>query len=560
MPLNQKFACGEFVDNRYQLDIQIHSGRWGEVFRATDRRDDRPVAVRFFPGAVKADEFVLHGRRLASLRAPGLSTPIAFGTHQGVLYAVERWAAGQTLEGYLAEQGPLGLPQVLEVLEHLLRALGKAHELNIVHGLLRPSKIVVADLDSDRPRVTIVDLQVWRFFELASGQKAFVESNLSRRILRYSGPEILQQNAVFLATDVYSLGLLIVEMLTGMPALDENHRVVLIAKLLDPTPLELASDINVGPLFRGFLARLLAKNPADRLPDANAVYSLFQEQRAAFLAELQPARASAAAGSPNTELFADAPSSAAPLAPAEDDAAYDALLAAPPNRSELFDDSSALGDPDSPTRQNTVEPKRHTPNSSLIDGPALDDFDPSIIEDIPQATEVQLFPSPEDVRALTPIGEARPLIADAPEIEELQLQEEAPRPASKTPRQARASTNPGLTTSATVGLAGFGLLLLLAGAFFLLRSPTTPQAQDIALSAGPSSEAAEVLRHKIKINTSPPALRVQVQGRPSGMSPMTIEVRDDEFPLQVQARLNADTILTHTLEGPQEELLIEFAP
>lgn len=549
MPLNQKFACGETVDNRYQLDIEVHSGRWGEVFRATDRRDNRPVAVRFFSGTAHAEEFIAHGRRLASLRAPGLSTPIAFGAHRGVLYAVSRWAAGQTLEGYLEERGPLSLEQILLVLDHLLQGLSKAHELNLAHGLLRPSKIVVSDLDQDRARVTIVDLHIWRLFELASGQEAFPESNLSRRILRYSGPEILQQNAVMVVSDVYSLGLLVIEMLTGRPALDENHRVALIAKLLDPTPIELRPELNIGPLFREFLTKLLAKDPAQRLPNANAVYTLFQSQREEFLSEAQPQQTP----SPKDELFGGAPTNAAPLAEVTEDEAYEALLAEDANRSELF--GAPMGSEAAAAELSsaaTDQARRHTPNSSLLDSPTLDDFDPAIIADIPQATEVQRFPSPEDVRALTPIGEPLPIILP-PKEDQDSTDEEPQRPVKPA-----ATKNTGLTLGATIGLAAFGLAILLVGAFILLKPNPDSDSSALASDDDTAQEVEEVIRHKIRINTSPPALRVQVQGRPSGMSPMEIEVRDDEFPLQIQARLNAENIVTHTLQGPQEELLIEF--
>lgn len=579
MPLNQKFACGELVDNRYQLDIQIHSGRWGEIFRATDRRDDRPVAVRFFPGAANAEEFVLHGRRLASLRAPGLSTPIAFGAHQGVLYAIHRWAAGQTLEDYLAEQGPLNLGQTLQILGDLLEALAKAHDLNLSHGLLRPSKIVIGDLANERARVTIVDFQLWKFFELASGQQAFVEQNLSRRILRYSGPEILQNNAVMMVTDVYALGLLVVEMLTGQPALDENHRVALIAKLLDPTPLELGADVQVGPLFRNFLSQLLAKNPTDRVPNAGAVLALFNENRDDFLAELEPPSTpqdavQAAPSTPKRELFGQAPSTIEPLAPPMVDEDYDELISQATDPDELFGEPLYLGEGQAPPRNDNAEsrarPQRHAPNSSLIDGPSLEDIDPAIIEAIPQATEVQRFPSSETARALTPIGESIFGEAQSESAQEVDVQgndqnvqdlaQQDPQPPSSPPPKtspAEATADASLSINATLGLAICGLAIIIIGALFLLKPDAGPDAAELAAQEA-ALQQEQVTRHKIRINTSPPALRVQVQGRPSGMSPMTVEVTDDEFPLQIQARLNADTIVTHTLEGPQEEFLIEF--
>lgn len=289
MSLVQRFSSGDVVENRYRLDICIHEGRWGDIYRATDQLNDRPVAIRFFPisedGPADYDKFSAHARELSGLTAPSVSVPIDHGMEREIPYLVFRWAHGQDLQDRLAERGPLSFEQTLTVAEKMLKGLHHAHQSHLTHGLIRPVKVFVDDIDGDNPFVKLVDFQIWRFFEWTSGQEAFAEENLSRRIVRYTAPEVLDEHRVKPVTDLYATGLVIIEMLTGEPAFDDNHRVALIARQMSDELASLDDDHRAGTAFRDFLQQLVEKDETRRFASASKAHSAFQEQRDRFLSE-----------------------------------------------------------------------------------------------------------------------------------------------------------------------------------------------------------------------------------------------------------------------------------
>ena len=288
MSLIEKFECGDVVENRYHLDIKIHEGRWGDIYRATDQLNDRPVALRFFPvgedGPDDYDRFEANARELSGLTAPTIATPSDHGLEDDVPYLVYRWAHGQNLQDRLAEKGALDLDKTVLILEKVLDGLSRAHDSRLTHGLLRPVKIIVDDLDND-PFVKIVDLQIWRFFEWSSGKKAFDESNLSRRIVRYTSPEVLDEHRVKPATDIYATGLITIEMLTGQPAFDDNNRVALIARQLGDELADPGPDAGIGDVFREFIDKLVAKDEQDRFRTGAQALDAFDEKSDTFLSE-----------------------------------------------------------------------------------------------------------------------------------------------------------------------------------------------------------------------------------------------------------------------------------
>lgn len=591
MAAHREFSWGDVVDNRYRLDLRIHEGRWGDILKATDRKNNRPVAIRFFPsesenGEVSSfEKFSNLARNLSKITAPGLGIPIDWGEVPGVFYVVYRWAQGQTLEDRLVERGPLDFDQIVAITERLLTILSRAHQLRISHGMIRPGKIILDGLDEGNLHVSLVDFQVWRLYELASSEEAFDESRLSRKIIRYTGPEVVQSRTPLVPTDLFSLGLVILEMLQGTPYLDDNHRIALIARQLDAGPIDL-SGFPIGPGFQAFLARCLEKEPSARLPDAEAALDLFHRRRDRFKSSVQleddvtpvvktvPAEYGLQGGQPiptsvgevdvDEELFGRHPSRVAPVSKGsldEDESAggndFDTL-----DRDELlgeeidFDgeldvrESSAKEGGRGPER---VTPKRTvsmanrlTPNSSLIEDDLSDipDLDLAVVAVVPEVAPVE--PLPESGHQHPPEDLHPPL-------------EEARRDPEPSTRRSPPPSSPSLDLL-NVGLVGLLVVALIGGIYFFFGLSPGNELEAIPEDGEITPAEAAGLQevYPLRITTNPPALRVQVRGHGSQLSPVEIRVRGDEFPLPIRARLNAEHIIDTQIPEPTAEFHIDF--
>ncbi len=599
MSLIQKFSCGDVVENRYSLDIQVHEGRWGDIFRATDRLNDSPVAIRFFPngddGTADFERFSSHARELSGLTEPIIAKPVDHGMADEIPYVVYRWAKGQNLEAILAEQGKLKLADTLTIMAQILEGLDSAHQSRLTHGLLRPVKIIISGLDDGDPLVRLVDLQIWRFFEWSSGQKAFEASNLSRRIVRYLSPEVLEEHRVRPQSDLYSVGLIAIEMLTGKPAFDDNHRVALIAQQLSDEPAELSASAKAGPAFREFLAKLVAKDRSERFSSAAAALEALEAGRDEFLSEpTEPAppkeeepsepalsepseepvdeapapgdsqpidddnsKASEAveaaqefapeeefdpAAEADDELFGDDPSSMRSLSDGSslsgdddspfgaDDSPFDDELDFGDSQEILLDESARRGGIDGSTK---AAGHSHRPEDGDAGADEDDEFDPAIADDIPLATG-------DDKRIQDVDEQVRGSFTDPSAT----TNRPRPRP------QPRKDSN--LSTPVTLVLS-LALVAIIGGAayFFIFDNDNGDVADGVA-EAGELAE--EVSTFMLTITTSPPAQTVLIEGRSRGISPMEVEVSEDELPLQVRARTDRENVHERIVTEPQSEI------
>ncbi|TXD38944.1 protein kinase [Lujinxingia vulgaris] len=606
MVVQPRVKIGELIDDRYRLETLIHEGRWGLVFRASDLElGDRPVAIRIFPrgedGPADPTGFARQAAELRALKSETIATPYAHGTVQGFPYIVTQWARGMPLDTYLKKQGLLSLKVTLPLLQQLLYALDNAHQVNLTHGILRPAKIMVTPRPSGPPALSVVDFQIWRLYELSSGDEAFDEAHLSRRLVRYMAPEILSDRTITPAADLYTVGLLAIEMLTGTPAYPEDHRIALIARQLAPEPPDLPYFVDAGEGFRSFLSMLVTKDSGARLQTAAVASDILDQQGERFIQEPpaiepEPVPSSVAVSSevedgeasvevpgldapsdpfmvaPESEVFEhDALPDQAPVQPARADEQGDVdelflseqsglrslsdgrdlgmdtqspldFLSDDANVDDLFASELNFGQDDEDAKPASGDPSRSA--SISIEEPipeGLDELPSEAYNDIPDAVEV----APEPAVTSATSAQHRPAYPSPGPIQ--------PRP---TRQRAPHTPTPGAPKSGPP-LLGLGLIALaLAGAAaFLLMSPTeAPQsAQAEALEEAPTEAT-----HVVRITTSPPALRVLLDGKSQGFSPVDLKLKDSQFPVKVGARLNANNEQTRTLEAPTSELHFEF--
>jgi len=208
---------GEIIDGRYKLNRIVASGGMATIYAATDLRLDRTIAVKIMHPHLAQDEkfverFIREAKAAASLSHPNIVAVLDQGWNQGgtpCVFIVMELVEGSTLRDYLFEQGPASVEQTLQMLMPVASALAAAHKIGIVHRDIKPENILV----SKEGRIKIADFGLARGALL--GTTLTAESSVILGSVSYLSPEQVQRGIADSRSDVYSLGIVLFELLTG---------------------------------------------------------------------------------------------------------------------------------------------------------------------------------------------------------------------------------------------------------------------------------------------------------------------------------------------------------
>ncbi|MBT2398407.1 serine/threonine-protein kinase [Streptomyces sp. ISL-100] len=267
---------GRIIAGRYELSTVIGQGGMGQVWTAYDQRLDRRVAVKLLrpdrmAAATAADEmrrrFVRECRVTAQVDHPGLVTVHDAGSDDDDLYLVMQYVKGADLADHLAEHDPYPWPWAVAVAAQLCAVLSAVHAVPIVHRDLKPRNVMV----KPEGTVTVLDLGVASVLDTDTTRLTHTGSPIGSPA--YMAPEQAMGGAVGPYTDLYALGVLLHELLSGnVPFAGSTVLGVLHRHLYEP-PLpvrQLRQDIPE-PL-EALVLRLLAKDPQHRPSSAQEVY------------------------------------------------------------------------------------------------------------------------------------------------------------------------------------------------------------------------------------------------------------------------------------------------
>ena len=208
---------GEIIDGRYQLTRVVGSGGMATIYAAIDLRLDRQVAVKIMHSHLAQDEqfvsrFIREAKAAASLSHPNIVAVLDQGWNQGgapCVFIVMELIEGATLRDYLIEQGSLSPERALSIITPVAGALAAAHKLGIVHRDIKPENILV----SKEGRIKIADFGLARGALLGNTMTA--ESSVILGSVSYLSPEQVQRGVADARSDIYSLGIVLFEILTG---------------------------------------------------------------------------------------------------------------------------------------------------------------------------------------------------------------------------------------------------------------------------------------------------------------------------------------------------------
>jgi eukaryotic-like serine/threonine-protein kinase len=208
---------GELIDGRYQLEKLIAAGGMASIYAAMDTRLDRRVAVKIMHPHLANDEefvnrFIKEAKATAALNHPNVVAIQDQGWNEGgspAVFIVMEFIDGNTLRDYLFERGTLSLDEVLRYLIPVVGALAEAHDKGIIHRDIKPENILI----SKDGRVKIADFGLARGAQLGSTQT--VESSVVLGSVSYLSPEQVQRGISDARSDIYALGIVLFELLTG---------------------------------------------------------------------------------------------------------------------------------------------------------------------------------------------------------------------------------------------------------------------------------------------------------------------------------------------------------
>jgi hypothetical protein len=251
---------------RFRVDAQIAQGGMGVVYRGFDLKIDHPIAIKVLrPDAIdNAARFEREATILASLDHPGVIRYVAHGVaHEGSPFLVVEWIEGVTLADHVERVG-LTPAESVQVVRRVAEALGAAHARGLVHRDVKPENVLLAGGDLERAKVIDFGL-----VKRTSGDPRLTDTGMVVGTPGYMAPEQARgERELDARTDVFALGCVLYECLTGVPAFAGRNAAAVMARIVLCEPPALR-DTPAG--LEGLVRRMLAKRPGDRPADASAV-------------------------------------------------------------------------------------------------------------------------------------------------------------------------------------------------------------------------------------------------------------------------------------------------
>ncbi len=267
------------IDGRYRVISRLGSGGMADVYLAQDQLLGREVAVKVLHHHFAEDqEFVERFKREAS-SAAALSHPNIVGIFDrgewnGTYYIAMEYVAGRSLKMIVREEGPLEPATAIDIVIQILRGARFAHRRGVIHRDLKPHNVIL----DEEGRARVTDFGIAR-----AGASDMTLTGSIMGTAQYLSPEQAQGFAVSAASDLYSVGVMLYELLTGVVPFEGETAVAIAFKQVSAEPRP-PSELNpaLPPSLDAVVLRALAKNPAERYADADELIAVLQRERDAL--------------------------------------------------------------------------------------------------------------------------------------------------------------------------------------------------------------------------------------------------------------------------------------
>lgn len=297
----------------YRITDKLGAGGMGDVYLAEDTRLDRSVALKFLPSSMwneaEAQQRLIREAKSASkLDHPNIVTIYGIDEYEGRPFMAMAYVRGTTMDDYCKSHGP-STDELIEIFIQIADGLQHAHESGIIHRDLKPGNILI----DDRGRPRILDFGIARM----RGATRLTQAGSTIGTLAYSPPELAQGKDAEVPSDIFSLGVVMYQMLTGRLPFEGEHEAALIYSIVHEPPLPFRdSGASVPIKLQGVIMRCLEKQPTKRFPSCAALINELKSCRSGQVSsgsgEVVPAKPSIAvlpfanmSADPENEYFSD---------------------------------------------------------------------------------------------------------------------------------------------------------------------------------------------------------------------------------------------------------------
>jgi eukaryotic-like serine/threonine-protein kinase len=271
---------GRIVNDRYRIVGAIGQGGMGRVYKAVQSPLDRGVALKILGAGHDRDpnfykRFFLEASVTAKLTHPNTITLYDYGrTEDGIFFIAMEYLDGRTLSQAMQQEGPLAQERVIHVAQQICRSLREAHALGIIHRDLKPANVMLLRQHDDHDFVKVLDFGLVKFFHGDNPEGDITNAGTFMGSPHYIAPEQARNQGPDQRCDIYSLGILVYQMLTGKVPFTAPNPVDIILKHLHEAPAPprtVRPDLGIDAQLEGIVLRCMAKDRAERFQSMEEV-------------------------------------------------------------------------------------------------------------------------------------------------------------------------------------------------------------------------------------------------------------------------------------------------
>jgi serine/threonine-protein kinase len=272
---------GTLIDGRYRVISRLGSGGMADVFLAQDQQLGRNVALKLLHRRFAEDPGFVERFRREAQAAAGLQHPNVVGVYDrgdfdGTYYIAMEHLSGRSLKQVIRQEAPVDPIRAIDITLQILKAARFAHRHGVIHRDLKPHNVIV----DETGHVKVTDFGIAR-----AGASDMTETGSIMGTAQYLSPEQAQGHAVSETSDLYSVGVILYELLTGRVPFDAESAVTIALKHVSEAPTA-PTQVNpaIPPVLEEIVMWTLNKNPADRPRNADELIAALEAARAAILA------------------------------------------------------------------------------------------------------------------------------------------------------------------------------------------------------------------------------------------------------------------------------------
>ena len=267
---------GQKIFGQYSIIKKLGEGGMGAVYLARQEDIEQDIAIKvLLREAAQSQEIVQRFYReakvISMLTHPNIIRVFIFGRREGLLYLAMEFVKGRELREDLRSSQPMDELRVIRIMKQACSALAEAHDLGIIHRDLKPDNILLTHFRGDNDFVKILDFGIAKITENQdSNQAKLTQAGIVYGTPEYLSPEQAQALDLDHRTDIYSLGVMLYEMMTGRVPFVADSPVKILTKHVfeQPAPPSQLSPGRVSPTMEGIILRAMAKDPKQRFANA----------------------------------------------------------------------------------------------------------------------------------------------------------------------------------------------------------------------------------------------------------------------------------------------------